>query len=120
MHGLKKAIDLSFLNGRELIQVAVGLYHTIFKFEEDVAISVEGEFRYFDGQTEWLWRPEPGSSLIAARTVALLGATIESFESNADGTLALTFSNGQRLTLADSSREYESYQITRPGETIVV
>jgi hypothetical protein len=120
MHGLKKEIDLSFLNGRELVQVAVGLYHTIFKFDEDVAISVEAEFRYFDGQTEWIWRPEPGSSLIAARLVALLGATIESFESNADGTLALTFSNGHRLTLADSSREYESYQITRPGETIVV
>jgi hypothetical protein len=41
-------------------------------------------------------------------------------KSNANGTLALTFSKGDRLTLADSSREYESYQITRPGETIVV
>ena len=120
MHGLKKEIDLSFLNGRELIQLAVGLYHAIFKFDEDVAISVEGEFRYFDGQAEWIWRPEPGSSLVAARTVALLSATIESLESNPNGTLALTFSNGQRLTFADSSREYESYQITRPGETIVV
>jgi hypothetical protein len=120
MHGLKKEIDLSFLNGRELIQVAVGFYQTIFRFDEDLAISVEGEFRYFDGQTEWIWRPEPGSSLIAARTVALLGAAIESLESNTNGTLALTFANGQRLTLADSSREYESYQITRPGATIVV
>ena len=120
MYGLKKEINLSFLNGRELIQVAVGLYQTIFRFDEDLVISVEGEFRYFDGQAEWTWRPEPGSSLIAARTVALLGTTIESLESNANGTLSLTFSNGQRLTLADSSREYESYQITRPGETIVV
>jgi len=120
MYGLKKQIDLTFLNGRELIQLAVGLYQVIFRFDEDVAVSVEGEFRYFDGQAEWIWRPEPGSSLIAARTVALLGATIESLESNANGTLALTFSCGHRLTLADSSREYESYQITRPGETIVV
>ena|SRR5437899_6516679 len=120
MHGLQKDIDLSFLNGRELIQVAVGLYQTIFRFDEDVGISVEGEFSYFDGQAEWIWKPEPCSSLIAARTVALLGATIESFESNANGTLALTFSNGHRLTLVDSSKEYESYQITRPGETIVV
>ena len=120
MHGLKKETDLRFLNGRELIQVAVGLYHTIFKFDEDISIAVEGEFRYFDGQAEWIWRPKPGSSLIAARTVTLLGATIESFESNDNGTLALTFSNGHRLILADSSKEYESYQITRPGETIVV
>lgn len=120
MYGLKKDVDLSFLTGRELIQVAVGVYQTVFRFDEDVAISVEGEFRYFDGQAEWTWRPEPGCSLIAARTVALLGATVESFETNANGTLALTFSNGYRLTLADSSRKYESYQITRPGETIVV
>jgi hypothetical protein len=120
MHGLKKDIDLSFLNGRELIQLGIGLYQTIFKFDEDVAISVEGEFRYFDGQDEWIWRPEPGSSLLAARTAVLLGATIESFESDANGTLALTFSNRRRLTIMDSSKEYESYDITRPGQTIVV
>src|SRR5271154_6083289 len=120
MHGLKKDIDLSFLNGRELIQLGIGLYQTIFKFDEDVAISVEGEFRYFDGQDEWIWRPEPGSSQVAARTLALLAATITKIESNEDGTLALTFTNGHRLTMLDSSKEYESYDITRPGQTIVV
>ncbi len=120
MYGLKKDVDLGFLNGRELIQVCIGLYQTIFKFDDEVAISVEREFRYFDGQDEWTWRPEPGSSLLAARTVALLGASIESFEGDADGTLALTFSNGRRLTIVDSSKEYESYDITRAGQTIVV
>jgi hypothetical protein len=120
MYGLKNEIDLCFLNGREVIQVAVGLYHTSFGFDEDVAISVEAEFRYFDGQAEWTWRPEPGSSVIAARTVALFGATIKSFESNTNGTLALVFSNGHRLTISDPSQEYESYTITRPGRTIVV
>jgi hypothetical protein len=120
MHGLKKDIDLNFLNGRELIQLCIGLYQTIFKFDEDVAISVEGEFRYFDGQDEWTWRPEPGSSLLAARTVALLGATIESLASEENGMLALTFSNRSRLTIVDSSKDYESYDITRPGQTIVV
>jgi hypothetical protein len=50
MYGLKKEMDLSFLNGRELIQIAVGLYHISFRFDEDVAISVEGEFRYFNGR----------------------------------------------------------------------
>ena len=46
----EKEIDLRFLNDRELIQVAVGLYHISFRFDEDVAISAEGDFRYFDGQ----------------------------------------------------------------------
>jgi len=103
MYGLKKEIDLRFLNDRELIQVAVGLYHISFRFDEDVAISAEGDFRYFDGQDEWVWRPEPGSSQVAARTLALLGATIKNFESNENGTLALTFSNGHRLPMLDSS-----------------
>jgi hypothetical protein len=120
MHGLKKDIDLSFLNAREVIQVAIGVYQIQFGFDEDVIIYVESRFNYFDGQEEWLWKPEPGAAQIAARTVALLGATIKSFESKVDGTLTLTFSNGQRLTIADSSRKYESYQITRPGEIIVV
>lgn len=70
MHGLKKDIDLRCLNGREPIQLCIRLYQATFKFDEDLAISVEGEFRYFDGQDEWIWRPEPGSSLLAARTAA--------------------------------------------------
>ena len=120
MYGLKAEIDLSFLVGRELIQVAIGVYQVQFGFDEDVRISVESEFRYFDGRAEWIWRPEPGSSFIAARAVALLGATIETFRSNTDGTLILAFSNEHRLTILDSSKEYESYDITRPGQTIIV
>jgi hypothetical protein len=120
MYGLKKGIDLNFLTGRELVQLAIGVYQVQFGFDEDVRISVESEFRYFDGQTEWIWRPELGSSSIAARVVALLGATIKSFGCNIEGTLTLAFSNQHRLTILDSSREYESYDITRPGHTIVV
>jgi hypothetical protein len=57
----------------------------------DVRISVESQFRYFDGRDEWIWKPEPGAVQGAARTLALLGAAIESFESHEDGTLALLF-----------------------------
>ena len=79
MYGLKKEIDLSFLTGRELTQVAIGLYQARFGFDEDVAVSVEAEFHYHDGLDEWIWRQEPSSSQVAARTLALLGATITSF-----------------------------------------
>jgi hypothetical protein len=120
MYGLNKEIDLSFLTRRELIQVAIGSFQVQFHFDEDVGISVEAEFRYFDGQQEWVWRQEPNSAQAAAWTVAMLGASITSFESRDNGTLALTFSNGHRLTILDSSREYESYNITRPGQTIIV
>jgi hypothetical protein len=89
---LSKDIDLRFLNGRECIQIAIGVYQIQFGFDEDVRISVEGQFRYFDGGTEVVWRPEPGFALIAARTVALLGGTIDSFEGRGNGTLTLIFS----------------------------
>ncbi len=120
MYGLKRDIDLSFLNDREVCQVAAGVYQVTFGFDEDVAISVQGQFSYFDGTNESVWQPDPGYAQIAAKTVALLGATIESVESHENGTLGLTFSNGHRLTIRDSSKEYESYDITRPGQTIVV
>jgi len=38
----------------------------------------------------------------------------------ADGTLTLAFSNQHRLTILDSFKEYESYDISRPGQTIIV
>jgi uncharacterized protein DUF6188 len=118
MYGLRNDIDLSFLNARELIQVAIGVYQIQFGFDEDVIIYVESQFNYFDGQEEWIWKPEPGAAQIAARTVSLLSATIQNFDRQENGTLILTFSNGGRLTILDSSREYESYQITRPGQTM--
>jgi hypothetical protein len=120
MHGLRQDIDLSFLYGRELVQLAIGLYQIILRFDEEVAISVEGEFRYFDGQDEWAWRPEPGSSLCAAHVASSLGMTIDSVRGDANGTLVLVFSNSHRLTLMDANKEYESYDITRAGQTIVV
>jgi Family of unknown function (DUF6188) len=120
MYGLRKDIDLSFLNGRQVEQVAIGVYQIQFGFDEDVRISTYMQFNYFDGRKEWIWKPEPGAVQIAARAVALLGATIESFQRHEDGTLKLIFSNGRRLTILDSSKEYESYDITRPGSTIVV
>ena len=120
MYGLSKDIDLSFLKGREVIQVAIGVYQVQFGFDEDVIIYVHSQFGYFDGHDEWTWEPERGAEQIAARTVSLLGATIQNFEGHEDGTLILTFPNGQRLTILDNSKQYESYDITRPGQTIVV
>jgi hypothetical protein len=113
MYGLKKEVDLSFLAGRELVQVGIGSFQVQFHFDEDVAVSVEAEFRYFDGQQEWVWRQEPSSPQVAGRTVAILGASITKFESSENGTLSLTFSNGHRLTMVDSFKEYESYAINR-------
>jgi Family of unknown function (DUF6188) len=120
MYGLRKNVDLSFLNGRQVEQIAIGTYQIIFGFDEDVKISAYIEFRYFDGEEEWIWKPEPSAAQIAGRSVSLLGSKIRTFEGQENGTLTLVFSNGRRLTILDSSKEYESYDITCPGQTIVV
>jgi hypothetical protein len=121
MYGLPNDVDLDFLIGRTVDQVAIGIHEVIFGFDEDIRITVYQEFRYFDGQTESIWRPEEvGSSLMAGRTAALLGYPVENIDRHANGMLALTFANKSRLTIIDSSKEYESYDITRPGETIVI
>jgi len=45
---------------------------------------------------------------------------VEEVQGREDGTLRLGFSNGDCLLILDASTEYESYQISRRGETIVV
>ncbi len=118
MHGLNKNVDLTFLSNREVIQVAIGKYQVIFAFDEEVNISVEGMFDYSEGATASRWLP--GSSQAATSAIGLLGARIESVRAQEDGTLELVFSNGAHLVLRDVNSEYESYQSTRRGETIVV
>jgi hypothetical protein len=118
MRGLDKNIDLTFLKGREAIQVAIGVHQVIFAFDGDVTISVESHFCYSSKGNSSEWRP--GAKQLAANTVQLLGAVVEGVHGHEDGTLELTFSNGDRLVITDASKEYESYQITRRGETIVV
>jgi hypothetical protein len=120
MYGLSQDVDLKFLNARQVEQVRIGEDEVIFVFDEDVTITAYSQFGFSDGQKEWTWKPEPDAAQIAARTVSLLGSTIESFVGQENGTLSLAFSNGQRLTFLDSSKEYESYDITRAGSTIMV
>jgi len=118
MYGLKKELDLKFLLGRELIQIAIGVYQVTFNFDEDTSIAVEGYFEYTSQSKSIEWRP--GGALVAASTVGLLAARVQTVDAQEDGTLKLAFSNGDRLTMLDVSSEYESYQVSRRGETIVV
>ena len=70
MYGLKEDIDLSFLNGRELTQVAVGSFDVLFNFDEDASISVIGQFKYFDDERECDWTPTPEGLPIAGLILA--------------------------------------------------
>jgi cytoskeletal protein RodZ len=118
MYGLKEGIDLSFLTGRVLIQVAVGLYQVIFAFDEHVTISVEGSYQLHNEDGTSIW--SPGATSTAAPALSLLGATVTNARGESNGTLTITFSGKESLVIMDSSEKFESYQITKPGTTIVV
>jgi hypothetical protein len=118
MYGLTESIDLSFLNGRELIQIAIGRYQVIFAFDEQVTISVESsyEFRSEAGISVWT----PGATQAAAAVLGLLGAIVTKAQGMTDGTLTLIFAGEKSIVILDTSKTFESYQINKPGSTIVV
>ena len=43
MYGLNPEINLSFLVGRELLQVCIGIHQVQLHFDKDVSISIEGQ-----------------------------------------------------------------------------
>ena len=96
----------------------MGRFQIIFAFDGEVTISVESRYEYRANGTCEVWAPENIQG--AAAVLNLLGATVKHVHGAEDGTLILDFVTGQRLVIVDSSDKYESYQITRPGETIVV
>ena len=119
MYGLNKDTDLTFLKGQEVTQVAIGTFQVQFCFDKDAIISVEGEFQYFSENSSSHWRQ--GTPEAAAPTLRLLGSSVQNVDGKEDGTLDLTFSNGDRLVVKDNSEQYESYTISGgPRGTIVV
>jgi len=118
MNTFDQNIDLSFLMGREVVQIAIGIYQVIFAFDEDVTISVEEHFRYACQTATSDWRP--GANHAAAATVDLLGTTVKSVSRSEENTLDLRFSNGASLTIISENKGPESYQITARGTIIVV
>jgi Family of unknown function (DUF6188) len=117
MYGLTAEIDLSFLVGGELQQVAVGQHEVILHFFKGISITVQSDLRLSEGDDQ-------GDRLSGAPSqgVVLIGLLASSVvrASGADGTLTMEFSDGSTLAVYDSSPNFESYTITYDGGTIVV
>jgi len=90
------------------------------RFDEDISISISieslikllnnnGENYVYDDFTS-----------INKDFLALLGNSIVNIICHATGTLTLIFGNGSKVELTDDSIKYESYQIVRGREVVVV
>jgi len=120
VYGFKQNVDVSFLVGLVLEQVAIGQYQVQIGFDQDTRISVELSFKYSSAEGTFEWRQQPQSSKAAAAALNLLGASVIAATIADPKTLELEFSNGDRLQLLDVSEQYESLSITRPGWNLYV
>ena len=119
MYGLSEPVDWSFLVGREVLQVCIGVFQAAIHFDQDVSLFLECEFAVktadslaLDSASDFVHR--------AKELTGLLTHTIDRVESQRDGRLDLYFSNSATLTVFDSNEEAESYQVHRGSTRIIV
>jgi hypothetical protein len=114
VHGVPADLDLTFLNGAELIQVCLGQYQLVFQFHPAHSISVEGSWDLLDSTGALIdgakrsddWRDRPPYHLHR-----LLGRRVTDAEVAAPEWFALRFESGESLRIFDDSDQYESFSI---------
>jgi len=119
MYSLNKDTDLSFLSRKKLLQVCVGEFQIILKFDSDILLSLECVFEHVlkHGQVLQgdLSNPSSANSLLS-----LVGSFIIRVENLGKGNLELAFANGDTVRIYDSNNDAESYQISSPRGMIIV
>jgi hypothetical protein len=117
MRGLAPDVDLGFLLGKVIEQVAVGPHDVQINYRYG-GITIEYKFLLKHptlGEIEWDGTPEK-----ATRVVTMVSTRITGVSGQPDGTLVIRFSNGVLMTIFDCE-DRESYTITEQGlPTIVV
>jgi len=118
MHRLPPDFDGEFLVGRLLEQVCFNENQVSFRFDDDVAITIEGAYSYQDNS---LAVPVPTIHVPAATSnlMQLLGHSVSSVKATQDGTLLLFFDNDHVLRCFDTPN-FESYQIRHGAHVIIV
>ena len=118
MYGLPENVDLSFLQGKRLIQICIGSHQIILRFDEDISISIESPIKLLSRNGEHYIYDQASS--INKDFIELLESSVVNVIPYTTGTLRLVFGNGSEIELTDDSIQYESYQIFRDGKIVVV
>jgi hypothetical protein len=119
MNTVSKDIDLSFLEQRVLLQVAIGVNETRLNFDNDVSILILGSVGHKSTAGE-LTATYERPILAVLMLTSLLHEAIVRWSINPDETLILEFSNQESLEIYCDRQLVESYVISAPGKTIVV
>jgi Family of unknown function (DUF6188) len=117
MFGLSKSTDLSFFVGRQLVQVCVGMYQVILRFDEETSVSLECDCQIIPQLPQRM----PAYSIHAsACLLRVIGDTVTSTNNVGNGDISLEFSNGCSLFIFDSNDDSESYQINHGSNILIV
>lgn len=114
MYGVPADLDLSFLDGVELIQVCLGIYDVQFHFDPAVAICCGGSWSLLDENGV---RIDHGQQVFPRPPFLLhrlLGQRIATWRVVPPTHLELIFERGECLRFGDNSERYESFTI-QPG-----
>ena len=118
MNGLAPDVDLGFLLGKVIEQVAVGLQDVQINYRHG-GITIEYKFLLKHpklGQFAW----DGATPEKAAPVVTLVSTRMTGVSGQPDGTLVIRFSNGVLMTIFDCEAR-EPYTITEQGlPTIIV
>jgi Family of unknown function (DUF6188) len=118
VYGVPDSPEWSFLVGREVLQICVGLHQVILRFDGEVSMDIECEFDHSGATAKVPFGATLPSK--AAGLVSLLGSKVASVASESGKTLAIVFTNKEILKIHDSNEIYESFQVTSPDKEIIV
>ena len=119
MYDLPKEITFDFLRDQELELLSFGPYTVTLYFGDGAHIQIEGPFEHMVAEqgTEPVTSTFPLSN---SRLMRLLMERVTKVSAKHDGTLTLSFGNGDRLVIQGNIGPYESYNVTRPGHPLLV
>ncbi len=118
MYGVPKTLNLSRFEGCTLSLVGLAEHQVQFCFHPDGLISVEGDWELLDAGGQVVDRAVPNAERTECRLHRLLGQAVTDWQLDPPRSFTLTFTNGLRLRIFDSSTEHESFSI-QPGDIIV-
>ena len=120
VYGLSTDTDLSSFVGCRLELVSVGLYQLNLNFDglRKIGISIEGDYAVSTPEATQVRYSEAPQG--AAALIALLGSHVTDVRVTEPGTTTLHLSAGAAISIYDSEKHYESYQIYIGDRLIVV
>lgn len=117
MYGFAPDADLSFFRGEELIQVRVGANETQLAFTGRILVNTGCRVTVRRDRSTVI---SDDSRILGAALYDFLTETVSEVGWDVSGTLRLEFGDMGTVTVEDDAGSYESYQIYRGKDVIVV